>query len=119
MPTRLWHDKRMLLLVRFCVGLLSGAFRIVPPLLRLSTVIRAENLVLGKQLAQYIECLCDVSRDGIADVRAIPMLISDQHEPVPVRADGDGQKVARFLEYLSEGPTAKFGNRGGHVEFLA
>lgn len=63
--------------------------------------------------------LCDVSRDGITNVRMIPVLINDQHEPVPVRADGDGQKVVWFLEYLSEGLNTKFVNRGDHVELLA
>lgn len=63
--------------------------------------------------------LCDVSHDGIASVRMIPVLINDHHEPVPVRADGDGQKVVWFLEYLSEGLNTKFTNRGEAVELLA
>lgn len=63
--------------------------------------------------------LCDVSHDGIANVRLIPILINDHHEPVPVRADGDGQKVAWFLEYLSEDLNTKFINRGDHVALLA
>ncbi len=62
---------------------------------------------------------CDVLREGIAGVRVIPVLINDQHEPVPVRADGDGQKIVWFLEYLSEGLNARFVNRGDHVELLA
>ena len=63
--------------------------------------------------------VCDVSRDGVANVRMIPVLINDHHEPVPVRADGEGQKVAWFLEYLSEDLNTKFVNRGDHVELLA
>ena len=51
----LWHDKRMVWLVRIGVGLLSDAFRLVLLLLRSSLAVRAENLVLRKQLAQYIE----------------------------------------------------------------
>jgi putative transposase len=41
--------------VRIAAALLSGAFRFVLLMLRSSTAIRAENLVLRKQLAQYIE----------------------------------------------------------------
>jgi putative transposase len=42
-------------LARVISGLLSDAFRLVLLLLRSSSAIRAENLVLRKQLAQYIE----------------------------------------------------------------
>jgi poly-gamma-glutamate capsule biosynthesis protein CapA/YwtB (metallophosphatase superfamily) len=63
--------------------------------------------------------VCDVSREGVTNVRMLPVLINDQHEPVPVRADGDGQKVAWFMEYLSEGLNTKFVNRGEDVELLA
>lgn len=63
--------------------------------------------------------LCDVSRGGVANVGVIPVLINDQHEPVPVRPDSDGQKIAWFLEYLSEGLDTKFVNRGDHVELFA
>ena len=45
----------MISLVRNVVALLSDAFRLVLLLLRSSATIRAENLVLRKQLAQYIE----------------------------------------------------------------
>jgi putative transposase len=45
----------MVWLVRIWVGLLSDAFRLVLLLLRSSLAVRAENLVLRKQLAQYIE----------------------------------------------------------------
>jgi poly-gamma-glutamate capsule biosynthesis protein CapA/YwtB (metallophosphatase superfamily) len=62
---------------------------------------------------------CDVSRDGLTNIRMIPVLVNSEHEPVPVRADGDGQKVAWFLEYLSEDLNAKFVSRGGHVELIA
>jgi putative transposase len=51
----LWHDKRMFWLVRIGVRLLSDALRLVLLLLRSSLAVRAENLVLRKQLAQYIE----------------------------------------------------------------
>ena len=63
--------------------------------------------------------LCDVSHDGIANVRVTPLLINDDHEPVPAPLDGDGQKVVWFLEYLSEGLNTKFVHRGSHVELLA
>ncbi|MBI2509607.1 MAG: CapA family protein [Betaproteobacteria bacterium] len=63
--------------------------------------------------------LCDVSPGGIAGVRVIPVLINEHHEPVPGRADGDGQRIAWFLEYLSEGLNTKFVNRGDHVELFA
>src|SRR5258705_3158853 len=45
----------MVWIVRIVAGLLSDAFSLVLLLLRSSAAIRAENLVLRKQLAQYIE----------------------------------------------------------------
>lgn len=45
----------MVWLVRIVAALLADAFRLVLLLLRSSSAIRAENLVLRKQLAQYIE----------------------------------------------------------------
>jgi hypothetical protein len=51
----LWHDERMVWLVRIVVGLLSDAFRLVVLLLHSAVAIRVENLVLRKQLAQYME----------------------------------------------------------------
>jgi len=45
----------MIWFVRIVAGLLSDAFRLFLLLLRSSLAIRAENLVLRKQLAQYIE----------------------------------------------------------------
>lgn len=54
-PAGLWHDERMIWFVRIVAGLLSDAFRLFLLLLRPSLAIRAENLVLRKQLAQYIE----------------------------------------------------------------
>ena len=55
MSAGLWHDDRMVWLVRIVVALLADAFRLVLLFLRSSSAIRAENLVLQKQLAQYIE----------------------------------------------------------------
>jgi poly-gamma-glutamate capsule biosynthesis protein CapA/YwtB (metallophosphatase superfamily) len=63
--------------------------------------------------------LCDVSREGVTNVRMLPVLINDRHEPVPVRADGDGQKVAWFMEYLSEDLNTRIVNRGEDVELVA
>ncbi|MBI3936561.1 MAG: CapA family protein [Betaproteobacteria bacterium] len=63
--------------------------------------------------------LCNVSREGVSNVRVVPVLIDDRHEPVPARADGDGQKVVWFLEHLSEDLNTKFANRGDHVELAA
>jgi putative transposase len=45
----------MVWLVRIGVGLLADAIRLVLLLLRSSLAVRAENLVLRNQLAQYIE----------------------------------------------------------------
>ena len=45
----------MVWLMRIWIGLISDAFRLVLLLLRSSLAVRAENLVLRKQLAQYIE----------------------------------------------------------------
>ena len=51
----LWHDVHMDWIVRIVLVLVSDAFRFVLLLLRSSSGIRAENLVVRKQLAQYIE----------------------------------------------------------------
>ena len=59
----------------------------------------------------------DVSRDGLANVRVLPLMINEDHEPVPAN-DGDAQKVAWLLEYHSEGLNTKFINRGRHIELL-
>jgi hypothetical protein len=45
------HDHRMVWLMRIVAALLADAFRLVLLLLRSSSAIRAENLVLRKQLA--------------------------------------------------------------------
>jgi putative transposase len=52
---RLWHDERMLQLVPAIVGVASDVLRLVISFLRPSGAIRAENLVLRRQLARYIE----------------------------------------------------------------
>lgn len=63
--------------------------------------------------------MCDVTREGVANVRVIPVLINDEHEPVPVRTDNGGEKVAWFLEYLSEDLNTRFVRRGDHLELTA
>ena len=58
MPANLvgvWHDERMLQLARAIVGILSDILRLGVSFLRSSSAIRAENLVLRRQLARYIE----------------------------------------------------------------
>jgi poly-gamma-glutamate capsule biosynthesis protein CapA/YwtB (metallophosphatase superfamily) len=52
--------------------------------------------------------LCDLSREGVSKVRVVPLMINDEHEPVPVPMKGAGQKVGWFLEYLSEGMNTNF-----------
>ena len=52
---RLWHDERMLQLARAIVGVVSDILRLGVLFLRPSSAIRAENLVLRRQLARYIE----------------------------------------------------------------
>jgi hypothetical protein len=52
---RLWHDEHMLQLARAVVGIISDVLRLVVLFLRSFNAIRAENLVLRKQLAWYIE----------------------------------------------------------------
>ena len=52
---RLWHDARMLPLARAFVGVASDVVRLIASFLRSSKAIRAENLVLRKQLASYLE----------------------------------------------------------------
>ncbi|MBI4190485.1 MAG: CapA family protein [Betaproteobacteria bacterium] len=62
----------------------------------------------------------ELSHRGIDQIRLIPILNNDGHEPVPLRADGgSGQKVTWMLEYLSEGLNTKFANCGAYVELSA
>jgi putative transposase len=51
----LWHDERMVQLARALVGVASDVLRLTVSFLRSSSAIRAENLVLRRQLARYIE----------------------------------------------------------------
>ena len=51
----LWHDGRMVSVMRIVVGLVTDAVRFVFLLSHSASAIRAENLVLRKQLAQYVE----------------------------------------------------------------
>jgi hypothetical protein len=51
----LWHDERMVQLARALVGVASDVLRLIVSFLRSSSAIRAENLVLRRQLARYIE----------------------------------------------------------------
>lgn len=60
--------------------------------------------------------VCDLSREGVSKVRIIPVMINDQHEPVPVPVKGDGQKVGWFLEYFSEGMNTGFTYRDDCIE---
>jgi len=52
---RIWHDARMLELVRAISGVLADVLELGVLFLRSSSSIRAENLVLRRQLARYIE----------------------------------------------------------------
>jgi putative transposase len=52
---RLWHDERMLQLARAIVDVVSDVLRLLASFSRSSSAIRAENLVLRRQLARYIE----------------------------------------------------------------
>ena len=52
---RIWHDQRMLHLVRAIVGVLSDLSTLAVLFLRSTNCVRAENLILRKQLAWYIE----------------------------------------------------------------
>jgi hypothetical protein len=52
---RLWRDERMLESARAIVGLGLDVLSVVVSFLRLFTAIRAENLVLRRQLSRYIE----------------------------------------------------------------
>jgi putative transposase len=51
----LWHDQHMLPLAEAFIGVACDVLRLIVSLLRSSSAIRAENLVLRKQLARYIE----------------------------------------------------------------
>ena len=52
---RLWHDEHMLPLARALVGVASDVLRLLGSFVRSSKAIRAETLVLRKQLASYLE----------------------------------------------------------------
>jgi len=52
---RLWHDERILQWARAVVGIVSDVLTLGILFLRSSNAIRAENLVLRRQLARYIE----------------------------------------------------------------
>jgi putative transposase len=52
---RLWHDGPMLQSARAVLGIISDILRLGVLFFRSSSAIRAENLVLRKQLASYIE----------------------------------------------------------------
>jgi putative transposase len=52
---RLWHDERMLQLARAIVGVVSDLLSLLVLFMRSSGAIRAENLVLRRQLARYLE----------------------------------------------------------------
>jgi putative transposase len=52
---RLWHDERMLQLARAIGGVALDVLRLAVSFLRSSSAIRAQNLVLRRQLARYVE----------------------------------------------------------------
>ena len=52
---QIWHDQCMLHLVRAIVGVLSDVLRLGGLFFRSSSAVRAENLILRRQLARYIE----------------------------------------------------------------
>ena len=52
---RIWHDHRMLHLGRAIVGVLSDLSRLAVLFLRSTNSVRAENLILRRQLAWYVE----------------------------------------------------------------
>ena len=51
----LWHDERMVTLVRIALRLIEDALRWVVLLFRSTESVQAENLFLRRQLALYIE----------------------------------------------------------------
>ena len=56
LPNRtLWHDERMVTLVRIALRLIEDALRWVVLLFRSTESVHAENLFLRRQLALYIE----------------------------------------------------------------
>ena len=52
---RLWHDERMPQFARTIAEVAFDILRLVVSFLRSSSAIRAQNLVLRRQLARYIE----------------------------------------------------------------
>ena len=52
---RIWHHELMLRLVRVVISVFSDVLRLGVLYLRSSTEVRAENLVLRRQLAAYVE----------------------------------------------------------------
>lgn len=59
-----------------------------------------------------------ITKDGVAAVRVVPLLINDEHEPVVARAGRETQKVAWFLEYLCEGLQTDLEVNDDHIALL-
>jgi poly-gamma-glutamate capsule biosynthesis protein CapA/YwtB (metallophosphatase superfamily) len=59
---------------------------------------------------------CKLTKEGLQDIRLVPLMIDEHYDPVPVRTDEPaGQKIAWMLEYLSEGLNTRFTPRGDHI----
>lgn len=68
-----------------------------------------------RQESAIIQCV--VTKEGLKDIRLVPLMIDAQYEPVPVGADQpDGQRIAWMLEFLSEGLNTQFLNKGDYLQ---
>lgn len=52
---RIWHDDRVFIVAKIRIGLFSDILRLGLSFLRASNAIRVENLILLRQLAEYVE----------------------------------------------------------------
>lgn len=60
---------------------------------------------------------CKITKDGLEDIRLVPLMIDDHFDLVPVRSDEPaGQKIGWMLEYLSEGLNTRFTSKGAYIE---
>ncbi len=58
---------------------------------------------------------CDISKDGLSNIRLAPLLINSARQPVPTDERGT-QRIAWMLEELSEGMNTKIACSGREIE---
>lgn len=58
---------------------------------------------------------CDIGRNGIENIRFVPVLINQNNEPEPIRTDSlEGMRFQWMMEKMSEGLNCQFTPEGEH-----